>query len=138
MTARAHARYHGLNAAQSTEKVRFHDLAEGPYWHLFHRSSTTTYASVIHENVNATVLCKHLIDRIGYGTVVIHIEHGYGHRKPFGRDDLPKFSATIQISHRRNYFVAATCERHGGCQSDAATGAGNQCDGHVCLPGTLR
>jgi hypothetical protein len=27
--------------------------------HLFHRSSTT---------------CKHLIDRIGYGTVVIHIE----------------------------------------------------------------
>ena len=82
MTARAHARYHGFNAAQTTEKVRFHDLAEEPYWHLFHRSSSTTYACVIHENVNATVLCKHLIDRIGYGTVVIHIERGYVTGRP--------------------------------------------------------
>ena len=31
----------------------------------------------------------HLIDRVGYGTVVIHIERGYGHRQPFCRDDLP-------------------------------------------------
>ena len=40
-------------------------------------------------------LAEHLIDRIGYGTVVIHIERSYGHRKPFCRDDLPKFTATI-------------------------------------------
>jgi DNA invertase Pin-like site-specific DNA recombinase len=49
----AHAGYHGFNAAQRTEKVGFHDLAEYANRYLFHRSSSG-YTGVVYENVDAS------------------------------------------------------------------------------------
>jgi hypothetical protein len=41
---------------------------------------SATHTSVVHENVDATVLRKHLIDRITDRSVVIHIERGHRQR----------------------------------------------------------
>src|ERR1700730_2883947 len=125
MTMFAHTGYHGFDAAQGAEEIGFHGLAEDPHRHLLHRSPGT-HTSVVHENVDATVLRKHLLDRITDGSLVVYIERSHRHREAFCRDDLPKLTGPVHVSHRRDYGVSATPERHRSSQSDATTGAGNQ------------
>src|SRR5262245_39423264 len=133
MTTFAHARNYCLDTARPTKKIGLHDLPEHRHRHLFHRPSGT-YPCIVHKNVDATVLRKHLADRTVDRGVVIHIERSHLHGELLSCDDLLKFMGPIQISHRRNDFVAATRERHGGRKPDAAAGAGDQCDGHCRLP----